>query len=162
MNRFDVLALPGGRGSLLLSAFPGEEDDLDRMARADAALLVSLTPAIEMTALGVPPDELTRRCTRHGIAWRHMAIADMAVAGSKARTAWREIGPLAHGLLDAGRAVAIHCRMGLGRTGTIAGILLVERGMAPDAAIAAIRSARPGSIETLHQERMIEDWAERR
>ena len=56
MNRFDVLALPGGRGSLLLSVFPGEEDDLDRMARADAALLVSLTPAIEMTALGLPPD----------------------------------------------------------------------------------------------------------
>ena len=162
MNPFDVLALPGGTGSLLLSAFPGADDDLDRLARADAALLVSLTPAVEMAALRLPPPVLAQRCSRRGIAWNHMPIADMAVAGSKAREAWREIGPRAHDLLDAGRAVAIHCRMGLGRTGTLAGILLVERGMAPETAIAAIRRARPGSIETRRQEAMIETWAGRR
>ncbi|MBL8705493.1 MAG: hypothetical protein JNM30_11640, partial [Rhodospirillales bacterium] len=41
---------------------------------------------------------------------------------------------------------------GLGRTGMIGARLLVELGVAPDAAIAAIRKARPGSIETAEQE----------
>lgn len=161
MNRFDILTLPGKAGCLLLSSFPGGGDDLDRLAAADAGLLVSLTTAPEMTALGLPPDLLERRCAERAMAWRHMAVADMGVAGSAALAAWQEIGPLAHGLLDAGRSVAIHCRMGLGRTGTLAGILLVERGMGPGAAIETIRRARPGSIETARQEAMIRNWAGR-
>lgn len=160
MNRFDILTLPGMAGSLLLSSFPGG-GDLDRLAAADAGLLVSLTTTPEMTALGLPPELLERLCAERAMAWRHMAVADMGVAGSTALAAWQEIGPFAHGLLDAGRCVAIHCRMGLGRTGTLAGILLVERGMGPGAAIEAIRRARPGSIETARQEAMIRNWAGR-
>lgn len=161
MNRFDLMTLPGTPGCLVLSAFPGSEE-IARFAAADSGLVISLTPAPEMTQLGMPPIVLEQACREHGMAWRHMAVADMGVAGSAALDTWREIGPLAHGLLDAGRSVAIHCRMGLGRTGTLAGILLVERGMGPGEAIAAIRRARPGSIETMRQESMIRAWAARR
>src|SRR3984893_11030417 len=37
--------------------------------------------------------------------------------------------------LRSGRVVYLHCRAGLGRTGTVAGCLLVERGLAGDAAV---------------------------
>lgn len=161
MNRLDVLPLAAG-GSLLLSAFPGQKGDVERLADNGAGLLISLTTTPEMAALGLPPERLARSCRKRGMAWRHMSVADMGVAGAQALAAWREIGPLAHGLLDAGRAVAIHCRMGLGRTGTLAGIVLVERGLTPEEAVAAIRRARPGSIETRHQEAMIESWTARR
>lgn len=161
MNRFDVLPLATG-GSLLLSAFPGRTDDLQQLAGHGAGLLVSLTTAPEMRTLGLPAEVLARRCRERGMAWRHMSVTDMGVAGAQALDAWREIGPLAHGLLDAGQAVAIHCRMGLGRTGTLAGIVLVERGLAPVEAIAAIRRARPGSIETSRQEATIAGWTARR
>ncbi len=161
MNRFDLLTLPGVAGCLLLSAFPESTAILDRYAAAGAGLVLSLTTTQEMTALGMPPDLLARTCRERGMAWRHMEIADMGVAGSAALETWREIAPLAHGLIDAGSTVAIHCRMGLGRTGTLAGLLLIERGMAPHEAIAAIRQARPGSIETARQQAMIEGWTAR-
>ena len=49
-------------------------------------------------------------------------------------------------------------RMGwqqLGRGGTIAARLLVELGVKPDKAIADVRTARPGAIETPGQERFV-------
>ena len=79
--------------------------------------------------------------------WR-LAIADLEAS----------IWPEVHGLVLPKIESADH----LGFLVEIIEELEAERGMAPGAAIAAIRSARPGSIETLHQERMIEDWVERR
>ena len=51
----------------------------------------------------------------------------------------------------------IHCRGGLGRTGTIGGRLLVEFGDEPDIAIKKMREARQGSIETAAQEKYVEN-----
>ena len=48
--------------------------------------------------------------------------------------------------------MVIHYRGGLGRTGTVAARLLVEFGMGPEEAIAAVRKARPGAIENAEQE----------
>jgi ADP-ribosyl-[dinitrogen reductase] hydrolase len=52
---------------------------------------------------------------------------------------------------DGGRIV-LHCRGGLERTGTIAARLLVEFGLDSRAAIAAVRQARPGAIQTREQD----------
>lgn len=46
----------------------------------------------------------------------------------------------------------MHCRGGLGRTGTIAARLAIEFGVPPDAALRAVRKARPGTVETPAQE----------
>ena len=51
--------------------------------------------------------------------------------------AWAALAPGLHRRLGAGERVLLHCKGGLGRTGTIAARLLVERGMTPDAAIRA-------------------------
>jgi len=53
--------------------------------------------------------------------------------------------------------IAVHCRGGLGRTGTVAGLLLVEFGDKPKTAVKTIRAVRPGSIETTDQEKFIEN-----
>jgi ADP-ribosyl-[dinitrogen reductase] hydrolase len=54
--------------------------------------------------------------------------------------------------LNHGHAVALHCWAGLGRAGTVAARILMEReGMSADEAIAYVRQARPGSIETAAQ-----------
>jgi len=54
-------------------------------------------------------------------------------------------------LRDDGRIV-LHCRGGLGRTGTIAARLLVEFGMDPCDSIRRVRVARMGAILTREQE----------
>ena len=44
------------------------------------------------------------------------------------------------GALAAGEGVYVHCRAGIGRTGTVAGCWLVEQGLAPDDALALLQT----------------------
>lgn len=53
------------------------------------------------------------------------------------------------------RAVLVHCFGGYGRTGTILACHLVTLGHGADEAIEMVRQARPGSIESAAQERVI-------
>jgi ADP-ribosyl-[dinitrogen reductase] hydrolase len=48
--------------------------------------------------------------------------------------------------------LVIHCKGGLGRTGVVAARLLIELGETPNAALARVRAARPGAVETPEQE----------
>jgi atypical dual specificity phosphatase len=54
--------------------------------------------------------------------------------------------------VQAGNAVAVHCRAGYGRTGTALACYLVATGEGAERAIHRVRRARPGSIETAEQE----------
>ena len=63
--------------------------------------------------------------------------------------------------LASGASVVIHCLGGLGRTGMITARLLIEFGAEPDEAIAAVRAARPGAVQTFAQERYLRDLAGR-
>jgi atypical dual specificity phosphatase len=60
---------------------------------------------------------------------------------------------------DTGLGVAVHCQVGRGRTGTVLAGWLVSQGMSADTAIETIRRLRPGSIETMRQERAVHEFA---
>lgn len=161
----DSLAPHAGAGRIGLVSCPGRNDpqasgggwardlatDLDAIRAWGAAAVVTLVTAEELALLGVAA--MGREVTARGMAWIHLPIADMTVPDAAFERAWRDAaGPRLHGLLAAGRDIVLHCRAGLGRTGMIAARLLVETGTPPDAAIRAIRTARPGTIETPAQE----------
>ena len=65
--------------------------------------------------------------------------------------------------LVAGRSVAVACRGGWGRTGTIVGCLLRDGGVSPQAAIDLTRETRTHTIERPIQETFVAawDWPER-
>jgi atypical dual specificity phosphatase len=133
-----------GRPGLLADV----DEDLSAIALAGVSMLVTLTeesfPASKLRSFGI-----------HG---RHFPIRDMGVPA---------VGPtialcrdLERGLRN-GERIAVHCAAGLGRTGLILAAMAISRDRIPaDAACAAIRALRPGSIQNAAQERFLVDFAE--
>ena len=115
--------------------------------RADA--VVTLIEDHEFEMLGVP--QLGEQVLARGIAWHHLPIKDVAPPDSRFEEGWVVSGPQLRGILRRDGKVLVHCRGGLGRAGTVAARLLVEFGVLPIDAVALVRRARTGAIET-HQQ----------
>jgi len=116
--------------------------------RTDA--LISLVEQHEFARLGVP--QFADAVTKAGLVWHHVPIRDMGVPDGVFAHAWSSAGPSVMQTLHVGGRIVLHCAAGLGRTGTIAGKLLIALGVDADTAITNIRRARPGTIETADQE----------
>ena len=57
--------------------------------------------------------------------------------------------------------VAVSCRAGVGRTGTVLACYLVHTGYDAAAALAEVRRLRPGSVEDASQQRTVYDYEEK-
>jgi ADP-ribosyl-[dinitrogen reductase] hydrolase len=169
MIPYVIDALPVGAGRIGLCCCPGHrltprfvraspEDfdaDLDAIVAFGATRLVTLMEPDELAFIGIDPKRLNREATVRGLQWLHLPIRNLSTPSSNWEANWLKAGEELRAELGAGGRFAMHCYAGLGRTGTVAARLLIEHGMRPDAAIAAVRQTRPGSIETLEQERYV-------
>jgi ADP-ribosyl-[dinitrogen reductase] hydrolase len=157
-------ALPVANGRLGLTLCPGKrgesvfgepwlrdlDTDLDAVRDWGADAVVTLIEASEAEMLGVAG--LGAGVQAHGMAWHHLPIRDLDVPDDAGTEAWFALSTTLHRILEGGGRVLLHCRGGLGRAGTIAALILTERGRSAPAAIAAVRAARPGAVETDAQE----------
>ena len=163
------IAVVGGSpflGALGLTFAPGKTDphswpspwrrdlstDLDVIFALKARVVVTFLERHEFELLRIP--KLGEEIRRRGLEWLHLPIRDVSVPDEIFEKAWPGHSFALRSMLRAGDHVLCHCRGGLGRAGMIAARLLVDEGVAPEAAIAAVRAARPGAIETRAQE----DW----
>lgn len=92
------------------------------------------------------------------ISCHHVPVPDMAAPSfQQAVDLCRRMEPE----IRENRGVVMHCRGGLGRTGTLLACIFVWFGDAPADAVDKIRSARPLAIQSDAQIRFIHDFADR-
>lgn len=154
-GRIGLTICPGKKGNSVFGE-PWDRDlatDLAVIRHWGADAVVSLIEDGEMQALGVP--HFGAAVSRAGMFWHHLPISDLAAPDAIAMTAWAALSPGLHQTLDRGGRVLVHCRGGLGRSGVIAALLLIERGEPWSSAMRMVRDARPGAIETSVQEKFL-------
>jgi protein-tyrosine phosphatase len=160
--------LPGRLGITLAPGKfrPGLDPASDTLLRDDlralrvvhgAQVLVTLLEEFEMTRLGISALLLTARRMRLRTIW--FPIPDVTAPSDLTATA-RIVAEILDAL-SVGQTVVVHCRGGLGRSGTIAACCLVARGRGPAEAVALVRLARPGAVEVRDQEQFVSRFARR-
>jgi ADP-ribosyl-[dinitrogen reductase] hydrolase len=161
--------IPDGGGLIGLTFCPGKKHhglhagrwdrdlrtDLEVIQSFGAKALVTLMEEEELRDVQVPAELLGSWAKEYGLEWHHLPIKDVSVPDATFEDLWTYSGVRLRSLLARGKNVVIHCLGGLGRTGAIAGRLLVEFGDQPQAAIQKVRQKRPGSIENSAQEQYV-------
>jgi protein-tyrosine phosphatase len=160
------------RGTLLAGEYPGTpvetgtREKLAKFLEAGIRTFINLTEERELSSYEHVLEALS---AERGLETRHVrqGIRDFDTPRERAQMA----GILAtiRDEIAAGRPVYVHCRGGIGRTGTVVGCWLVEHGLTGDDAlrrIAEFRRGTPGggirSPESDAQCRYVREWLEGR
>jgi ADP-ribosyl-[dinitrogen reductase] hydrolase len=128
------------------------DDDMKAIKVFGAKALVTLMPDSELQSLGVSSNQFRDKTSQLGVDWFQLSIPDAGIPDERFEDLWTNAGPHLRALLKDGHNIVIHCKGGLGRTGTIAARLLIEFGTDAKSAIQFVRKARPGAIENNLQE----------
>jgi protein-tyrosine phosphatase len=166
--RIAEVAVEGCDGVIGITFCPGKHDwygdwvrdlnaDLDAIRDWGAQAIVTLIERHEFDELNV--GHLPVGVTQRGMAWHHLPIRDVSIPNARFEERWDTVGDELRRRLRNGERVLVHCRGGLGRAGTVAARLLVELGMGPHEAIAAVRRVRPGALQTFEQEAYVRNRA---
>ncbi|GAU82748.1 phosphatase [Bosea sp. BIWAKO-01] len=142
-----MLPLPGllilRRGERTIDA-DQQEQVLDILKSRGTTLLVSLLDQTECDA--DDSEHLRRAAERRGIRLVRAPIPDFSAPDETLD--WPRLAQAILGELSFGRGVAFCCLAGYGRSGMMAARVLIETGLPPRDAIAAVRAVRPGAIES--------------
>lgn len=152
-----------GPGALSVMARPrgGDwlADEIQAWQGAGVDVIVSLLTPEEQTELDL--DEEALLCAQRQLAFWPFPIPDRALPGDGA-AADRLIEEIVVAL-HIGKHVALHCRMGIGRSAMLAAAVLVALGDAPQQAFDRVATARGLPVpDTLEQRRWVEHYAVRR
>jgi len=113
-------------------------DDLRILRQAGVDVLVSALTASEAEELGLSSE--AQECVQNGLVFISFPIEDRSVPTGQAKLNLL-VDQLLHYSKN-GKAIAVHCRAGIGRSSLIAACVLVKIGLAPEVAFRAIEKSR--------------------
>lgn len=120
-----------------------------RLSERGVGILVCLEERFSYTLDGVREE---------GLEHRHFSVPDMAPPSFNQAV---DLCRVAEPAIRANRGIALHCRGGLGRTGTALAAILIWFGDASAQAIAKVREAEPHAIQSVAQSRFLHEFADR-
>ncbi len=148
---------------LLGGEYPGGESVEETQRRLQALLAAGVTCFVNLTKAGELPAYST--LLPAGTWYFHLPILDHGLPVDL--NYMRQIQSAIGGALAADHCVYVHCRMGIGRTGTVLGCQLVEQGLTGEAALDALNRAWqqcararrwPSVPETREQSQFVANW----
>jgi len=110
---------------------------------------------LSLTETALPTDALAR----HHLAVLHLPVDDMTAPTPEQFD--RALTFIDQQRIE-GHAVAVHCKMGQGRTGSVLAAYLIRGGASAEAAIRELRAICPGALSAPEQERALHAFARRR
>ena len=163
---FNLVRLENFGSEICLSAFPGREHtnvfSIDLMEEFFDFLdsnryrsLVSLVAVHEFDQFISYP-KFEEKIGKRNFSWFFHPLKDMTAPDEIFRERFFETQSHLLENLRSGKKIAIHCKGGLGRSGTIAALLLRHLGFSAEKSIELVRKSRPGAIETEEQEIFIQ------
>ena len=165
MKNFDFVSHTSWKGKIYLSSFPGlneqklfdheeMEQTLKSISRLGCKCIISLAEHHEIEDIcGL--NHFTHQLDKHDFTWHHFPIKDYEIPDKTFMVNWekKHVG-LLNGLIN-GSNLFIHCKGGIGRSGTVAAMFLIVSGMENDQSILEVRSKRQGAIENEKQENFV-------
>ena len=163
---FNLVRLENFGSEICLSAFPGRkknnefsfdlmEEFFDFLDSNRYRSLVSLVEVHEFDQFISYP-KFEEKIGKRNFSWCFHPLKDMTAPDEIFRERFFETQSHLLENLRSGKKIAIHCKGGLGRSGTIAALLLRHFGFSAEKSIELVRKSRPGAIETEEQEIFIQ------
>lgn len=140
-----------GKGQLSIMPCPKAmhlEHNLAQLRELGVDSIVSLLEVTEAERLGVGDEALL--CSRLGISFRQFSIRDHKTPTDT--LAFRELINTLEQELHEGHHIAVHCLAGIGRTGLVAGALLIQDGLAAAVATELLSSVRGCVVPQTHDQ----------
>jgi hypothetical protein len=104
------------------------------------------------------PQDLFASIAAHRIELLRLPIPDGGTPSAAQISAVRALLAQIVGALRTGRRVAVACRGGIGRTGTLLALTLIELGCSPTSAVQRVRLMKPECIDPGRQEEYVRSW----
>lgn len=146
---YEILALPNG-AKLIFTPCPGSksvslEESIKQLKQVGTSVLITLMFDKEMAANNAL--YLPDLCQQNQIKWFQLPIVDDEAPSEAFESKWKKYKAVILSELNNKGVIAIHCKGGTGRTGTVIALILLELGWPINTIIKAVQNVKPNALK---------------
>lgn len=150
---YDTITLDNG-AKLVLTPCPGSKGvglaaSITILKEAGANMLLTLMFDDDMVNNNITA--LPMLCEENNMAWLQLPIVDDGVPCEVFDLQWHEYIDAILKVIHNKGTITIHCKGGYGRTGLVAGLILLCHGLTADQAMKKVQNVRPDSLKNEQQ-----------